>query len=188
MHVLKILCKCCFSGYSNAILTTMGLSWWDNKPSLVQTYSWRRSVLVTFEHRLKHKENTPSTHSKVLLPSCHPILSLLLLRYSGKPKKKKNTKQRNDSPIIQRHCFQLLRRHRTEQRGPLSIINSPLVCFKRSAYAYFKEISSEYVMYRTCKKDWTKRISIPENWCAPRFPASAHSSLPECSVARGPGD
>lgn len=123
-------------------------------------YSWQRSFLVTFEHRLVTKENTSTIHLKVLLPSCHPILSLLPLRYSGKPRK---TKQRNDSPIIQRRCFQLLRRHRTEQRGPLSIINSPLVCFKRTAYAFFKEISSEYVMYRTCKKDWTKRISIPEN-------------------------
>lgn len=45
-----------------------------------------------------------------------------------------------------------------EQRWLLSIINSPLVVLKHPAYAYFKEISSEYVMYRT----WTKGISFRE--------------------------
>lgn len=124
--------------------------------------------------------NCTSVTSK--LPSSLPsTFTLNIISFSVLREKKKG---KNDSPIILRHCCQLFGRHRMEQRGALSIINSPLVVLSTRPMHFLKKYPVNMLCIGLVKR-LDKRNQHPRNWCELCLPASAHNCLPECSVAGG---
>lgn len=123
-------------------------------------------------------------HLKMWLLHCRPVFLLLLLLTLSLSLCWGKKKGKNDSPIILRHCCQLFGRHRTEQRGALSIINSPLVVLSTRPMHFLKKYPVNMLCIGLVKR-LDKRNQHPRNWCELCLPASAHNCLPECSVAGG---
>lgn len=162
-------------------------------------FNWQRNVIFFFfldsVERFTHLFNIFNTNWGKKMPSypwkfySQAVTQSSFCFFSNVLWKKKNkkTKQRNDRPIIPRHCCQLFGRHRTEQGGPLSIIDSPLVVLSTRPMHILKKYPVNMLCIGLVRR-LDKKNQHPRNWCELRFPASAHSSLPECSVARGPKD
>lgn len=123
------------------------------------------------------EKNTPSYTSKF-----HSQAVIHSFCFSSKVRKTKKWQ-----PIIPRHCCQLFGRHRTEQRGPLSIINSHLVVLSTLPMHILKKYPVNMLCIGLVRR-LDKKNQHPRNGCELRFPASAHYCLQECSVARGPDD
>lgn len=90
-------------------------------------------------------------------------------------------RNKNDSPVIPRHCCQLFGRHRTEQLGPLSIINGPLVVLSTRPMHILKKYPVNMLCIGLVRRLDTKN-QHPRNWCELCLPESAHDSLLECSA------
>lgn len=81
----------------------------------------------------------------------------------------------------------MFRRHRTEQRRPLSIMNNPLVVLSTRPMHILKKYPVNMLCIGLVRR-LDKKNQHPRNWLGLCFHASAHGSLPKCCVSRGADD